>query len=111
MREISTEDLKVGEHIIVDGVEYVAKEYDGDCCIVGCGLSNCGHCHLIPCIGEIILKRVEKQPTEEEGMQDCMNCAHLKKEKGRPVWNCELMERARATDEDGEFFCEDYEAL
>lgn len=28
MREISTEFLKVGEHIIVDGVEYVAEEED-----------------------------------------------------------------------------------
>ena len=65
MREISTEDLKVGEHIIVDGVEYVAEEKGVDCCI-GCDLRHCGYCHLVPCTEGIILKRVEKQPTETQ---------------------------------------------
>ena len=41
-------------------------------------------------------------------IQNCINCDHFKKEKGKPVWNCELMEKARATEEDGEFHCEDY---
>ena len=64
MREISTKDLEVGEHIIVDGVEYVAEEDDGDC--KGCDLFHCGRCFLIPCHNEVKLKRVEKQ----DGLSD-----------------------------------------
>lgn len=58
MREILTKKLEIGEHIIVDGVEYVAK--NGTPCN-GCDLFDCRHCHLIPCELGLILKRVEKQ--------------------------------------------------
>lgn len=33
MREISTEKIKVGEHVIIDGVEYVAEEEMTECVI------------------------------------------------------------------------------
>lgn len=59
MREISTEFLKVGEHIVVDGVEYVAKENTGDC--EDCDLHQCGRCFLIPCHDGVRLKLVKKQ--------------------------------------------------
>ena len=59
MREISTEFLKIGEHIIVDGVEYVAEEDAGDC--EDCDLSHCERCLLIPCHNGVRLKLVEKQ--------------------------------------------------
>lgn len=59
MREISTEDAKVGEHIIVDGVKYVAEECDKDC--KGCDLYHCGRCFMIPCRHGIRFKRVEIQ--------------------------------------------------
>ena len=74
MREISTESLKVGEHIIVDGVEYVAK--DGTPCD-GCDLFDCGRCFLVPCQDGLILKRVEKQPTETHDKDTLMTNLQL----------------------------------
>ena len=59
MREILTKTIELGEHIIVDGVEYVAEEDDGSC--GGCDLDHCGLCFLIPCRNGIKLKRVEEQ--------------------------------------------------
>lgn len=63
MREISTESLKVGEHILIDGVEYVAESDKGHAC-EGCDL----YCNSLPCpipCGECVMVKVEK-PTEEE---------------------------------------------
>ena len=59
MREISTEKVKAGEHVIIDGVEYVAEEYDPNCS--ECALHDSTKCHLIPC-GVVMFKRVEKEP-------------------------------------------------
>ena len=66
MREISTKDLEVGEHVLIDGVEYVAKaeEGAGDC--KGCDLGNGKPCFLVPCHNGVIFKRVEKQLQEKE---------------------------------------------
>lgn len=64
MREISTERIKIGEHVMIDGVEYVAEEHDGDC--LSCDVDGCGDCFLIPCRDGLALKRVKEQPTEEE---------------------------------------------
>jgi len=50
----------------------------------------------------------------KEEIQNCDNCNHLKKKrgyKGEPYWVCELMEKARTSAEDGEFFCKDYEEI
>lgn len=85
MREISTEDLKVGEHIIVDGVEYVAK--DGTPCD-GCDLFHCGRCFLVPCRSELILKRVEKQPIEEEDKDTPMTYPQLAEWLAKGLGQC-----------------------
>ena len=63
MREISTEKIKIGEHVIIDGVEYVAKSDKGYHC-KGCDLYNSSYC-AVPC-GDCIMVKVEKQPAEEE---------------------------------------------
>lgn len=46
MREISTEPIKIGEHILVDGVEYVAEEYDG---CSECAFNNSMKCSFVSC--------------------------------------------------------------
>ena len=61
MREISTAKIIVGEHIIVDGVEYVAEEYDANCS--ECAFFYSEKCSSIPC-GDIILTKVEIEPYE-----------------------------------------------
>lgn len=59
MREISTEKIKIGEHVIIDGEEYVAKEGDGcDICPVPQGDSV--FCGLCPIGGHI--EKVKKEP-------------------------------------------------
>ena len=58
MREITTESIKVGEHIIVDGVEYVTEEFDANCS--ECALHNSDKCDSVPCDG-IIFKSVKKE--------------------------------------------------
>lgn len=65
MREISKEILKEGEHIVIDGVVYVAEARHGKVC-EGCDMYNRGYCHIIPCTIWLILKRVEKQHTKEQ---------------------------------------------
>ena len=57
MRELSTERIKIGEHILIDGVEYVAEE-GGGCeeCPEG-GVVFCGLC---PIGGHIV--KVKKEP-------------------------------------------------
>ena len=63
MREISTKKIEIGEHVMIDGVEYVAEEHDANCS--ECAFNNSAVCSSIPC-ADVILKRVNKQPTEEE---------------------------------------------
>lgn len=77
MREISTKKIEIGEHVLIDGVEYVAKEHDGDC--LHCDVVGCGDCFLIPCEDGLILKRVEKHPTDEH-------------DKDTPMTNIQLAE-------------------
>lgn len=59
MREISTENVKVGEHVLIDGVEYVAEEANDRVCD-SCALGKSHKCYLIPC-DNVILKRTEKE--------------------------------------------------
>lgn len=79
MREISTKKIEIGEHVLIDGVEYVAKEHDGDC--LHCDVVGCGDWFLIPCEDGLILKRVVKQPVwvhkpndYAEGVYECSAC-------------------------------------
>jgi len=62
MREISTEKIKIGEHVMIDGVEYVAEKDLKDVC-KGCAFENkeepCSH--FIECEGLIYVK-VNKEP-------------------------------------------------
>ena len=64
MREISTEKIKIGEHVMIDGVEFVAKSDKGYHC-KGCDLYNSSYC-AVPC-GECVMVKVEKQPAKEHG--------------------------------------------
>lgn len=58
MREISTEKIKIGEHFLIDGVEYVAEEGDG---CDSCPTDNYpGFCCLCPNGGHIV--KVKKEP-------------------------------------------------
>ena len=84
MREISTQKVNVGEHVIVDGVEYVAKSSNDFSC-KSCDLAGCVHCYLIPCRNGLNLKRVEKQPTEKE--------YNVEKQQGHPMTNLQLAEQ------------------
>lgn len=65
MREISTEDIEVGEHVLIDGEEYIAEEAVGETCDL-CALHN-HHCVLVPCdCDNVIFKKaneVNKEPT------------------------------------------------
>lgn len=63
MREISTEKIEIGEHVMIDGVEYVAEE--GSCrgCKFGASLC-CTYALFCPIDGK--LTKVEKQSTEAQ---------------------------------------------
>ena len=59
MREISTEKIKIGEHVIIDGVEYVSEE--GSC--GGCELDSIEDCDLdFLCPANGKLTRIKKEP-------------------------------------------------
>ena len=58
MREISTEGVRLGEHIIIDGVEYVACGGNNHC--AGCSFMG-ERCAYVPC-GDFILRKVNKEP-------------------------------------------------
>lgn len=60
MREISTEKVNVGEHILIDGEEYVAEEAVGKMCSL-CAFHNAYTCENILCNG-VIFKSVKKEP-------------------------------------------------
>ena len=88
MREISTKPIKVGEHVLIDGIEYVAKSDNiavrGGCC------SSCDvaltECCCIDCEGEgVILKKcVEKQSAKDTPMTLLQLAEWLS--KGNGVW-------------------------
>jgi hypothetical protein len=59
MKEISTEKIKVGEHVIIDGVEYVAEKSDK---CSKCVFNFSGKCSAIPCFCDRIFKKVKKEP-------------------------------------------------
>lgn len=63
MREISTEKIKIGEHVMIDGVEYVAKSDNGYHC-KGCDFYNSSYC-AVPC-GECVIVKVEKQLVDKD---------------------------------------------
>ena len=60
MREISTKLFDVGEHVMIDGVEYVTEASRSGC--IGCAFRECPRCSsFIECMG-IIFKKVEEEP-------------------------------------------------
>ena len=62
MREISTEKIKIGEHVLIDGVEYVAHKADKDDVCKGCAFNDISTCsQFIECDG-IIFKEAKKEP-------------------------------------------------
>ena len=62
MREISTEEIKIGEHVLIDGVEYVANKADQDDVCKGCAFRDNESCSdFIVCHG-IIFEKVKKEP-------------------------------------------------
>jgi hypothetical protein len=65
MREISTEKVKIGEHILIDGVEYVAEEAKVKNCRA-CALCDSEKCIVTPCAC-VIFKRVEKRTSVQKG--------------------------------------------
>lgn len=65
MREISTKKIELGEHVLIDGVEYVAEE---GCCY-DCHFSESlnRYCPCVPfCHVGVKLTKVEKQLTEKK---------------------------------------------
>ena len=74
MREISTKDLEVGEHVLIDGVEYVAKSNNDFSC-EGCDINSPSHC-CIPC-GNCVMVKVKKQPTKEQDKDTLMTNLQL----------------------------------
>lgn len=61
MIEISTKKIEIGQHVLIDGVEYVAEEDVGSC--KSCDMKGCGYCYLIPCSNGLNLKRVKPEST------------------------------------------------
>lgn len=63
MREISTEKIKIGEHVLIDGVEYVAENAELESPCKGCAFENgpkpCPD--FIECDG-IVFVKVKKEP-------------------------------------------------
>lgn len=61
MREISTDRIKIGEHVLIDGEEYVAEK--GNQCSL-CARYHvavlCNLCHICPLDGH--LEKVKKEP-------------------------------------------------
>ena len=61
MREISTEKIKIGEHVMIDGVEYVAEEGSCDTCMEACSAGTCVFGLFCPVGGK--LTKVWKEPS------------------------------------------------
>lgn len=85
MREISTKKIEIGEHVMIDGDEFVAEEHDANCS--ECAFNNSEVCSSIPC-ADVILKKVEKQPAEEQDKDIPMTCLQFLEwlSKGNGVW-------------------------
>lgn len=62
MREISTKKIEIGEHVLMDGVEYVAEV--GSCVACDFDYSICDYALFCPVGGK--LTKVEKQLTEKK---------------------------------------------
>lgn len=63
MREISTEKIKIGEHVLIDGVEYATEKAGiGNPC-EGCAFDDCSEpcSNFIECDG-IVYVKVKKEP-------------------------------------------------
>lgn len=62
MREFESKKIEAGEHILIDGVEYVV-EHKEDCS--ECAFKNSKKCDLLPCCagGSFIFTKVQKEPT------------------------------------------------
>jgi len=60
MREISTKPYEVGEHVMIDGVEYVVENGNEDGTCTGCGFRN-ADCHYLTC-DNMIFKKLESEP-------------------------------------------------
>ena len=63
MREISTKPIEVGDHVMIDGVEYVAEKPGPEDVCKGCAFyhENVACSEFIACTG-IIFKKVKKEP-------------------------------------------------
>ena len=59
MREISTEKIEIGEHVMIDGVEYVAEEGSCDTCMTGCDPGTCELAVFCPVGGKLTTVREE----------------------------------------------------
>ena len=53
MREISTKKIEIGEHVMIDGVEYVAEEGCCDSCITCQDTGSCGFELFCPVGGKL----------------------------------------------------------
>lgn len=79
MREISTKKIEVGEHVLIDGVEYVAEE--GDC--GDCGYSDiCDWVMFCPVGGK--LTKVEEKHDKDTPMTNLQLAEWLA--KGCGLW-------------------------
>lgn len=61
MREILTEKIEIGEHVMIDGVEYVAEEGSCDTCMEACSTGTCVFGLFCPVGGK--LTKVGKEPS------------------------------------------------
>ncbi|GEM_PF-5126554 len=59
MREISTEKIEIGEHVMIDGVEYMAEEGSCDTCMTGCNPGTCELAVFCPVGGKLTTVREE----------------------------------------------------
>ena len=62
MREISTKKLEIGEHVMIDGVEYVAEEGSCDDCLIRREAGTCGALAAF-CPMEGKIGKVKKEPS------------------------------------------------
>ena len=62
MREISTEEIRIGEHVLIDGVEYVANKADQSDVCKGCAFRDNEPCSDFIEFHWIIFNKVKKEP-------------------------------------------------
>lgn len=85
MREISTKNIEIGEHILIDDVEYVAVEGSCGACELG-DYSDCDYALFCPVGGK--LTKVKKQPTDGQDKDTPMTNLQLAEwlAKGCGLW-------------------------